>query len=240
MINNKSSFMKGLLLLVSFAAVFVVIMTPVFPTDSGKKENGLHYADDLFNKLSKGSSYFIPEVQKKVDGLAGKQIDLAVTVKKANKAADAAKVFTAAGMTATAEGEILKVKGDLGALLSATVKDADSMYHNDAAAVSARYGMEAADAMEASWEAYAGMIKALQKAKLIPESQAVDMVMKKAIEPGYNFYGINAAKVTDKMGIMTGLLVFYVIYTMWYGFAIFELFEGIGLTMKKSKVKQEA
>lgn len=66
------------------------------------------------------------------------------------------------------------------------------------------------------------------------------MVMKKAIEPGYNFYGINAAKVTDKMGIMTGLLVFYVIYTMWYGFAIFELFEGIGLTMKKSKVKQEA
>jgi hypothetical protein len=38
---------------------------------------------------------------------------------------------------------------------------------------------------------------------------------------------------------MTGLLVFYVIYTMWWGFAIFYMFDGIGLTMKKAKVKKE-
>jgi len=29
---------------------------------------------------------------------------------------------------------------------------------------------------------------------------------------------------------MTGLLVFYVIYTMWGVFAIFYMFDGIGLT----------
>jgi hypothetical protein len=38
---------------------------------------------------------------------------------------------------------------------------------------------------------------------------------------------------------MTGLLLFYVMYTMWWGFAIFFLFEGFGLTMKKSKIKKE-
>ncbi len=44
---------------------------------------------------------------------------------------------------------------------------------------------------------------------------------------------------SEKAGIMTGLLVFYVVYTMWWGFAIFYMFDGIGLTMKKAKVKKE-
>ena len=63
--------------------------------------------------------------------------------------------------------------------------------------------------------------------------------MKKAVEPAYNYYGVVAEKVIDKAVIMTGLLVFYVAYTMWWGFAIFYMFDGIGLTMKKAKVKKE-
>jgi hypothetical protein len=38
---------------------------------------------------------------------------------------------------------------------------------------------------------------------------------------------------------MTFLLVFYIAYTMWWGFSIFFFFEGIGLSMKKAKVKKE-
>jgi capsid portal protein len=64
-------------------------------------------------------------------------------------------------------------------------------------------------------------------------------VMKKAVEPAYNFYKIESQKVVDKAGIMSGLLIFYVAYTMWWGFAIFYMFDGIGLTMKKAKVKKE-
>ena len=41
-------------------------------------------------------------------------------------------------------------------------------------------------------------------------------------------------------GMLSGLLVFYVFYTMWWGYAIFYMFEGFGLTMKKAKVKKEA
>jgi len=70
-------------------------------------------------------------------------------------------------------------------------------------------------------------------------AQAAADVMKKAVEPAFNFYTIEAQQVSEKAGIMTGLLVFYVIYTMWWGFAIFYMFDGIGLTMKKAKVKKE-
>jgi hypothetical protein len=65
-------------------------------------------------------------------------------------------------------------------------------------------------------------------------------VVKKAIEPAYNFYQIDANKVSDHAGMLSGLLVFYVFYTMWWGYAIFYMFEGFGLTMKKAKVKKEA
>jgi capsid portal protein len=64
--------------------------------------------------------------------------------------------------------------------------------------------------------------------------------MKKAIEPAYNFYKIDGQKVVDHAGMLSGLLVFYVAYTMWWGYAIFYLFDGFGLTMKKAKVKKEA
>ena len=67
----------------------------------------------------------------------------------------------------------------------------------------------------------------------------VDHVLRRAIEPGNNFYSVTAAKVSEHVMLMVAMLVFYVLYTLWYGFAIFELFEGIGLAMTKSKVKKE-
>ncbi|HSO71539.1 MAG TPA: hypothetical protein VLR91_02700, partial [Thermodesulfobacteriota bacterium] len=62
---------------------------------------------------------------------------------------------------------------------------------------------------------------------------------KKGLEPSYNFYKVESQRVADRFGIMTFLLVFYVFYTLWWGYAIFYLFEGFGLTMKKAKVKKE-
>lgn len=240
LITNKKNFMKGLLLMGSFAVVFFIIMSPVFKTDAGEPQNGLSYADDLFNKLSKGSSYFIKEVQAGVDKNAGKTIELAYAMKKAEKAEAFAKIATAAGATASVSGTNITIKGDLATLLTATVKDSDALYHNDSKAIADRYGMDHMVAMEAWWEGLSPMIKALQKNKQIPEAQVVDLVLKKAVEPGYNFFGIPAAQVSEKAGVMIALLVFYVIYTMWYGYAIFDLFDGIGLTMSKSKVKKEA
>ena len=83
-------------------------------------------------------------------------------------------------------------------------------------------------------------IKELQKQKMIKEAKVVSQVNKRGLEPGYNFYGIKSEKVLDNVLPLVGLLVFYVIYTMWYGYAIFDMFGGIGLGMTKSKAKSEA
>ncbi len=83
------------------------------------------------------------------------------------------------------------------------------------------------------------MDKELKKQGKIGEAKIVSDVMKKAVEPAYNYYKVEAQQVAEKAGLMSGLLVFYVVYTMWWGFAIFYMFDGIGLTMKKAKVKKE-
>ncbi len=102
-----------------------------------------------------------------------------------------------------------------------------------------RYGVDEKEAMASWWNVLTVMDKELKKQGKIDEAKIVSDVMKKAVEPAYNYYKIDAQKVTDKAVIMTGLLVFYVVYTMWWGFAIFYMFDGIGLTMKKAKVKKE-
>jgi hypothetical protein len=55
------------------------------------------------------------------------------------------------------------------------------------------------------------------------------------VEVGYNFYGIEPESAASKAGTLTFDLVFYVIYTLWWGFAIFYLSEGMGLQMTKGK-----
>ena len=240
--NNPKSFTVGIVLAISFFAVLALIFMPIFGAGKdGKAMNGLDYADDLFNKLSKGSSYFIPKLQKSVQGYAGRAFEATVTLDKPETAALAAKLFTGAGATASADGAKLSVAGDLGSVLTVVLKDADDMYRNDGKAVSARYGgAKEKEALKTWWTAFSAIDKELKKAGKIEESKAVSDVMKKAIETAYNYYGVEAQQVAEKAFLMTFLLVFYVAYTMWWGFAIYYLFEGMGLTMTKAKVKKEA
>ena len=233
---NKKSIGIGVVLAVSFWIVEAMIFTPMF----GNGMNGLDFADDLFNKLSKGSSYFIPKLQKGVQGFAGRPFAAEVSLEKPETAALAANLFMAAGATAKAEGGKLAVSGDLGAVLTVVLRDADEMYRNEGKAVAARYGVKEKDALRAWWTSFSAVDKYLKKNGKIEEAKMVSDVMKKGVETAYNYYGIPAEKVSDKAGLMTFLLVFYVVYTMWWGFAIYYIFDGIGLTMTKAKVKKEA
>lgn len=239
--TNSKTFGVGVALAISFFVVLALIFSPVFGADKdGKAMNGLTYADDLFNKLSKGSSYFIPKLQKSAQAFAGRPFAAEVKLEKPEVAALAANLFTAAGATASAEGGKLAVSGDLGAVLAAVLRDADEMYRNDGKAVAERYGAKEKDALRAWWTSFSAVDKFLKKNGKIEEAKMVSDVMKKGVETAYNYYGVEAQNVADKALLMTGLLVFYVIYTMWWGFAIFYMFDGIGLTMTKAKVKKEA
>ena len=140
-----------------------------------------------------------------------------------------------------ADGGKVSFKGDLGLILTSATDDADALYHNNADAVSQKYGGEPALKVAAAWwYLLSPSIKELQKQRLFGEAQVVDHVLRRAVEPGNNFYSVVPAKVSEHVWLMSGMLIFYVLYTLWYGFSIFELFEGIGLAMTKSKVKQES
>jgi hypothetical protein len=234
-VKNNKAFSIGAFLAVSFFGVLILIFSPIF----GEGKNGLVYSDDMFNRLSKGSSYFIPKVAKSNEAVKGTQVSLVIKLEKAEQSEAALKVLTAAGTGAQNTGAGIELKGDLGAVMAKVLQDADDMFKNDGKKVADRYGMDEKEAMSSWWNVLKIMDKELKKQGKVPEAKVVSDVMKKAVEPAYNFYKIESQNVIDKAGIMTGLLIFYVAYTMWWGFAIFYMFDGIGLTMKKAKVKKE-
>ena len=235
LVKNKKMFSVGAFLALTFVGVLALIFSPIF----GNGMNGLTYADDMFNKLSKGSSYFIPKVAKSNEKFAGTNLALTVKLEKPEQNEDTMKMLTAGGVVVKNDGLALQISGNLGALMSRILQDADDMYKNDGKKVADRYGVDEKAAMTSWWNVLKVMDKELKKQGKIEDSKIVSDVMKKAVEPAYNYYQIEAQQVADKAGIMSGLLVFYVVYTMWWGFAIFYMFDGIGLTMKKAKVKKE-
>ncbi|QWR78017.1 hypothetical protein [Candidatus Magnetomonas plexicatena] len=231
--ERKTSLIKGMTLAISFVIVLFVVFLPIM----GNGKNALQFADDLFNKLSKGSSYFIPVISKASEKFMGKEFSVVVTMEKDAEAA--VFVLNKNGAKTELSGNKLNITGDLGALIQAILLDADAMFKNDGGKVSAKYGVNEQSVLKTWWNILKRMDDRMKKDGKIEEAELVSKTMKKGVEVAYNFYGIESQKVLDKAGIMTGLLVFYVTYTLWWGFAIYFLFEGIGLSMKKSKVKQE-
>jgi hypothetical protein len=234
-VKNKKMFSVGAFLALTFFGVLALIFSPVF----GNGMNGLTYADDMFNKLSKGSSYFIPKVAKSNEKFMSTNVVVTVKLEKSEQNAATIKIMTAAGAVVKDASSQLEISGNLGAIMSKVLQDADDMYKNDGKKVADRYGMDEKEVMSSWWNVLKVMDKELKKQGKIEDAKIISDVMKKAVEPAYNYYKVEAQQVADKAGIMTGLLVFYVIYTMWWGFAIFYMFDGIGLTMKKAKVKKE-
>lgn len=234
--TNKKALSIGAFLALTFFGILVLIFSPVF----GEGKNGLMFADDMFNRLAKGSSYFIPEVMKKNEKFKGKSFAVVIKLDKSEQMNfGAVKLLTGAGAEVENASPELRISGDLGAMLSKVLQDADDMYKNEGERVFKRHGIDEKEVMTSWWNVLKSMDKEFKKQGKIEEAKIVSDVMKKAVEPAYNFYRIEGQKVTEKAGLMTGLLVFYVFYTMWWGFAIFYLFEGMGLTMKKAKVKKE-
>jgi len=241
LIRNKGTFTIGLVLLITFAAVLVCILMPLYGPE-GNKQNGLSVSDDFFNKLSKDSANYLQDVTDEVNTTVTDQTMLDVTVKmaKPEDAAGAAGIFTKAGFAAEAKGADIHVSGALKPMLLKFIADARIVFDNDPEGkLKEFYGMGSEKALTLVYEVANRSIKVLQKDKHFAEASIMNELNMRALEPAVNFYGINGEPVMKNIPALTGLLVFYVVYTLWYGYAIFYLFEGIGMTMKKSKVKKE-
>ena len=226
MIENKKEFYGGLGMMAAFIVILIIIFSPVF-----KGQNGLEYLDALYNSISKGSAYYIPKVKKATDEFIGNSVTVTLKMADETQAGQTAPLFEKGGASVTTSGAELKVTGDLGKILENCLADADSMYHNKGEEVKGKYGYDERRVLYNWWKASKAMDKDLKKQKKFKEAKIIAMVVKKAVESSYNYYKIEPQKIGDKIGIVIFSLIFYVAYTLWYGFAIMFMFEGWGMKL---------
>jgi H2-forming N5,N10-methylenetetrahydromethanopterin dehydrogenase-like enzyme len=227
MIANKKEFYGGVVLMAAFLVVLVIIFMPVF---HGK--NGLDYLDELYNSISKGSAYYIPAMQKEAATLDGNKVTLTLALAKEDQVRQVADMLMKAGAMVNIGGKDLKASGDLGQILAACLADAGAMYHNNGKALSDKYRIDERQATYNWYQCLKAMEKSLNDQKLFAAAKVVGNIQKKAIETVYNYYKVQPQKIKDRVGVVLFSLVFYVFYTLWYGFAIMFMFEGWGLKLE--------
>ena len=227
MIAKKGEFYGGMGLMAVFIIVLITIFMPVFDG-----QNGLNYLDALYNSISKGSAYYIPDMREKAKAYDGSQIRVTLAMADSEQARQTALLFNESGAMVNVQDTGLKVSGDLGRILVNCLDDADRMYYNDEKAMSDKYGYGGKRVLFNWWTAFQSMDRELKKQKKFKEAKTSALVVKKAVECSYNYYEIEPQKIRDKYGIVIFSLVFYVVYTLWYGFAILFMFEGWGLKLE--------
>ena len=237
MLHNKKEFYSGVGLMVAFLVVLVILFSPVFPGPNDRNQNGLNYLDGLYNSISKGSAYYIPDLKKKAAKQTGNVITASVVMKDEKQARETAPLFMKSGAMAdvtknvTGEWEI-KVSGDLGSILTNCLEDADQMFNNKGEGVKTKYAMDERLSLYNWWMALKALNKDLNKQKKFAETKFIGDINKRAVECAYNYYGVDPQNIGDKWGIVVFSLAFYVVYTMWYGYSILFMFEGWGLKLE--------
>lgn len=227
MIQDKKEFGIGLALLAAFLVVLGAIFSPLF--DGGR--NALDYLDNTFNSISKNAAYFIPGVADKARQFEASEVTVRIKAADAGQAARLEKMLTVAEAKVTVEGNQLMVSGNLGRLIGNVLADADLMFRNDGAAVAGKYDIEGKRALYDWHQAMSSMIRDLNRQNMFQEGKMLRDVQAKALEPAYNYYGVEAIPMSSMLWVAMAALIGYVIYTVWYGFAILFLFEGWGLRL---------
>jgi len=227
MIAHKKEFFGGVGMMAVFAVLLIIIFSPVFAG-----QNGLDYLDSLYNSISKGSADYIPKVKEEAGKFMGKSVSVTLVMAEEERARQTAPLLMKGGALVNVSGKELTVSGDLGKILDNCLADADLMYKNEGEKLSAKYGYEERRVLLNWWVALNHMESDLKHQKKFKEAKVVSLVVTKAVELGYNYYKVDPQKIGKKIGIVIFSLVFYVVYTMWYGFAIMFMFEGWGLKLE--------
>jgi hypothetical protein len=232
---NTKKLTLGIFLLASFGVVLFIIFMPIF----GNGRNGLQFSDDFFNALAKGSSNYMEEMRELAQSVSGTPFAVEIKMDTPDQAQKTEKLFTHAGATVEVTGTQLKISGGLGKVLVQAVNDADLMFNRQREKLQATYGFAGRDVVKLWWTSLKKVGDALTKQKAFKQARVIAEIQERALEPGYNFYGITPSKVSENIGLLTFMLVFYVLYTLWFGYGIFEIFEGFGLGTGKPVAKKE-
>ena len=227
MIVNKKIFFTGLFMLALFFGVLVLLFMPLI-----KGQNSMQYLDSLYNSISKGSAYYIPKVKEEVQTLNGREVSFALPSESESQANEMRMLFEKAGAQVTMDGAELKVTGDLGRIMTDCLDDADAMYYNDGAKVSGKYGYDERRVLFNWAHAIELAGHELKGQKKFEEAKILESVLEKGVQASYNYYQVEPQSIRERLGMVIASLIFYVIYTLWYGFAIMFLFEGWGMQLE--------
>jgi len=235
LVLNRRKFAAGMVGLLSFAAVFLAWFQP-----DQQGRTGLKRADDLFNRLSKGSACHIPALRREAARLAQRDCDCYV---EASAPADAAKIASLVrrGQASVELAEHgVHIRGRLQPLAAALLDDAEMLFGGREAELSQKYGglMTAREVVYQWWLICEPVYKAYIAKGDIAASNLASALRTRACEPAYNFAGIPPTPVAEAAWPLAGLLGFYVLYTVWYGFSIMVLCEGLGLGARRAEKRE--
>lgn len=234
MVRDRAKFTIGVIGLVTFFIALTVWLSPVI-----EDQTGLQWADSFFNQLSKSSSYFLPKVSKDVGKYQGKGFQVEVSVKDAAIGEHIAQLFSGAGSQARASGKKVTLTGDLGAVARAVIEDAEVMYQDKEPQLQSKYGFPGREVIFCWWTALDAIYQQLLDTGDIPASNFASALKTKVCEPAYNFAGITPRNASDAGLPLFALLAFYIIYTVWYGFSILYVFEGLGITAQATRREEK-
>lgn len=233
-IVHKKEFKIGLMLAIGFLIVLKIMFFPIF----GQGRNAFEATDQFFNSIAKGSTYFIPQVMQQNEAFKGQKIDVTFPLQNERVLLLASRLFLDAGAMVSTEGSQIHVVGDLGQIMELALKHSDVVFHNKGEELVQQYGAHQREILFAWHTAFKAMSKALTKEEKFKEAKWVDEVSKRGLEVAFNFFGIQPESARSAAGMLTFLLVFYVVYTMWWGYSILFMFDGLGLQMKAGKKKE--
>ncbi|MBU3914320.1 hypothetical protein KKA14_02185 [bacterium] len=227
MTSRKKDLLLGGGLLFGFAAILILMFSPLF-----NGLNSLNLMDNLYNSISKGSVYYIPRLLKENAAYQSTLIDVSINANHEKQAKEIAGQIMVAGAKASVEGTTVKISGSLGDILTSSLEDADEMFANKDEKARVKYGYSGKLALYNWWVALKSIDKELAKQKHFKDAKFVSVVQLKAVECAYNYYKIEPQDISDKIVFVILSLVFYVIYTIWFGFGILYTFMGLGFRLE--------
>ena len=236
LIVNPKKFRLGVSGLIIFFIVLVLGFTPILDG-----QTVLLRADNLFNRLAKNSADYIPDGEKKADKFIGQAIDISITPREFAEDVKISQLVTRNGQKSKiiSDGRI-RITGDLGLIAKAAAVDARLAFENKNQQLKDKYGIKSEEVIYSWWIIFDGLTRRYIQENNAGVADFTKYIASKVLEPSYNFRNIEAARSNDVVIPIVLLLLFYILYTIWYGFSIMYLFEGFGISATKSIKKEES
>lgn len=218
---------RGILLLASFLVVLTSLFLPIFNGVSP-----MDFMDRLYNSISKGSVYYIDQLKTEDRKFNGADLSLSWHADTPDQLERMVRILSRSGADVSVNSMEISLKADLGDLLGHALNDADQMFYNRGEQVRSRYQADEKLVLYDWWKILKSAGRGLNREKRFEEAGFVNSVLTKAVECAYNYYRIEARDIVDQAELVVLSLLFYVLYTVWLGYAILFCLKGVGLKLE--------